>query len=255
MITINRGRPSSIAVLMCRASRVRWVGRAFLLAGWIVGSTATSCWAEIIRFDFNTATSPTQIGWIPAPNGNGSDGAVSVTTVGIGNATVSTRDRTGDLSPGGGDEPDMWRDFVFGNRSFTNGGSPTVDGLRVTVSGLEPATTYPVQIWGYDFRSNVQIRIADWSGGGDSETLEFIGSPFNNPVSLSDHTISFAASTDRSGRLNLIGTPSQGGGTGPFGHNVFINGLQIGDAIPEPSTGVAAVIAVSILALRRRWPR
>ena len=86
------------------------------------------------------------------------------------------------------------------------------------------------------------------SGGGGSGTLTFPGGP--DPTSLSDYNVSFDATTDATGALTLTGVVAASSPSAS--HNVFINGLEIGDAIPEPSSALFGLLGFGFLAFRRR---
>ena len=143
----------------------------------------------------------------------------------------------------------MWNDFIFGLNSFA---SAPGTGLSIAVTGLTPNTIYPITIWAFDDASNAQAdgfdRTADWSGGGGGGTLSFPNGP--DPTTLADYNLMFNATTDAAGDLTIDGVVAA---TNPSSsHNVFINGLEIGDAIPEPSVSLLGLIALGIAALRRR---
>lgn len=207
--------------------------------------------AAVVQFDLNTGSSPTQAGWTAAPLGAGSGSGVSLTTSAIGAVTVDSRDRAGTgIDAGGGAEAAMWNDFVFANGSFN---SASGSGLRLSLSGLAANTTYPITFWAFDDGSNPQPagidRASDWSGGGGSGRLTFPGDP--DPATLSDYSLTFNATTDGTGALTLDGIVSA---TDPStSHNVFLNGLEVGDAVvPEPSGAMLSLIGFFGMALRRR---
>ena len=74
----------------------------------------------------------------------------------VGNEPLDTRDRR--TINGGGNEADMWRDFIYVPRSLT-----AAEGLDLRVSGLIPFATYPVIVWGYDTSSRDERR-STWNG-------------------------------------------------------------------------------------------
>ena len=201
-------------------------------------------------FDFQGNGNPTQAGWTAADLGNGSNGTVSIATTAIGAVTVDSRNRAGSaIDAGGGAEAAMWNDFVFALNSFSS--SPGT-GLQLAITGLTANTIYPITIWAFDDGSNPEPagvdRAADWSGGGGSATLTFPGGP--DPSTLADYNVSFEAVSDSSGNLTLTGIVAA---TNPSSsHNVFINGLEIGDAIPEPSVGVLTFLGALLFMRRKR---
>ncbi len=187
--------------------------------------------AAPIRFDFNTAASATQADWIALPDGNGTDGTISVATTVIAPATLASRDRTAANTDGAGGDitnNDLWRDFVFANGSTNaNPGS----GLTVTLSGLIPNTAYPLRIWAFDESSNATApsvgRTADWSTPTETATLVFPTSP--DPATLASYTVLLHGTADENGVLVLTGVVSA---TNPdVSHNVFINGLEVGNPL------------------------
>lgn len=170
--------------------------------------------ADPVRFDFHQTGSPTQSGWVSAVRGNGSDGTVSVATSAIGAVTVDTRDRGS--ANGGGAEAAMWNDFVFANGSDSLG-----DGLQVSLSGLQPNASYPITIWAFDDSTG-----GNATGYWNTNILTFPDGP--DPTSLSQYTVTFNITTDASGTVAIQGI------VGTFhssGHNVFINGLEVGNRI------------------------
>ena len=186
----------------------------------------------LVKFDFNAAGSPTQEDWTTADLGNGTDGTITIATEAIGAVTVDVRDRTDANTNGdGGDTArnDLWRDFVFANGSSVD--APET-GLKITLTGLAPQTTYPIIIWGYDDSSN-NGRAADWGPlGMRLETLTFPTTP--DPSSLSDYQVSFEADSDATGTLVIEGLVAA---ENPIDvHNVFINALAVGQ--PTGSTQV-----------------
>jgi hypothetical protein len=181
------------------------------------------------KFDFNDGSAITLAGWTSADLGNGTDGSVTVATEAVGGVTVDSRDRT-DANTDTGDvsRNDLWRDFVFANGSFD---SVPGSGLKITLTGLVPSTSYPITIWAFDEASN-NGRDADWGPAGETAaTLSFPTSP--DPASLSDYMVSFEAGSDASGTLVIEGLVAIE--NPDASHNVFINALFIG--LPTGSTG------------------
>ncbi len=192
----------------------------------------------IALFDFQPIGASTQEGWTAADEGNGSDGAIDVTTEVIGAVTVDIRDRVGGDFEAGADPAHaaMWNDFVFANGSFD---SAPGTGLRITLSGLRGSATYPITIWAYDDASN-NGRDADWGQAGlpTAATLMFPSSP--DPSSLAEYTITFEVVTNAAGVAVIDGIVAA---TNPdVSHNVFVNGLAVGPPVggtsPFQITGV-----------------
>ena len=170
--------------------------------------------ADVVLFDFGTGN--VQGGWAEVTNdGFGFNGAVGVSVYPVGDGVIlDARDRgTGN---GGGAESQMWRDFLF-----ANGSNVVADGLDITISGLAANTTYPVKIWAFDDSSDGG-RSGDWNGA----TLTFPSSP--DPTTLDDYMVETTMVADAFGTATIEGRVTAGF-TGS--HNVFINGMEIGDPI------------------------
>ena len=122
----------------------------------------------LAKFDFNQSGSATLEGWTAADLGNGSDVPVLITTEAIGAVKVDIRER-GDTNTDTGDvgRNDLWRDFVFANGSANT--APDT-GLKITLTGLAPHTTYPITIWVFDDGSN-DNRSADWAPRAQGKPL------------------------------------------------------------------------------------
>jgi catechol 2,3-dioxygenase-like lactoylglutathione lyase family enzyme len=218
-----------------------------------VGLLALPLMGQTLRVDFNDS-GITQSGWQALSSGDSDlgdswsknfTGGVSLDVDTMGGIALDTRDRGG--NNGGGSEASMWRDFLFANGSFST--APGT-GLRLTFTGLQANAQYPVKIWAFDTSSGGG-RAADWSGGGSStQRLTFN----NAPATLNDNVITLDVTTDGSGTLTVNGIVAI---TNPnSSHNVFINGLEIGDpiatdgpsdlALSNPIVARAAVIGATV---------
>ena len=198
------------------------------LAAYLFGSLLVS--AQTLRIDFNHG-SATQSGWDSIAAGDTDlgdswsktfSGSIGLDVDAIGSVGLDTRDRGS--NNGGGGEASMWRDFLFANGSFSNNQG---SGLRLVFTGLQPNTEYPVTIWGFD-RSSSGGRAADWSGGGvPTQRYIFQNSP--TPATLADNFVALNVTTDGSGAVTLTGIVSAVSPSSS--HNVFINGLEVGDPV------------------------
>ncbi len=203
------------------------IAHPFIFSTLAVAALTLPLAAQTLRIDFNS-NGTTQSGWQSLASGDSDlgdswsknfSGGVSLDVDAIGSINLDDRDRSNN---GGGGEASMWRDFLFANGSFnSNPGS----GLRLAFTGLQPNAEYPVKIWGYDVSSSGG-RAADWSGGGAAtQRLTFT----SQPATLADNVITLNVTTDGSGAVTLNGIVSV---TNPnSSHNVFINGLEIGDPV------------------------
>lgn len=191
-------------------------------------SLLSIAFGQTLRIDFNDS-GITQSGWQSLASGNSDlgdswsknfPGGIGLDVDPIGSVTLDDRDRGN--NNGGGGEASMWRDFLFANGSF---GNKPGSGLQLAFSGLQPNTEYPIRIWGYDSGSTGG-RAADWSGGGAAtQRLTFN----TQPATLSDNVITLNVITNGSGVVTIQGIVSA---TSPSNsHNVFINGLEIGNPI------------------------
>ncbi|MGB0326660.1 MAG: lamin tail domain-containing protein [Akkermansiaceae bacterium] len=200
--------------------------------------------AQTLRIDFDDS-GITQGGW-QSLDRNDNDlgdswsknfpGGISLDVDAIGSITLDDRDRGN--NNGGGAEGSMWRDFLFANGSFSNNPG---SGLRLYFNGLQANTEYPVKIWGYDV-SSTGGRAADWSGSGSStQRLTFTSQPSN----LNDNFITLNVTSDGTGAVTINGIVSS---TNPSGsHNVFINGLEIGDPV-QTDGPTALALSSSVVA-------
>lgn len=193
-----------------------------------LGVVALPAFGQTLRVDFN-ASGVNQSGWQALASGDRDlgdswsknfTGGIGLDVDSIGSVTLDDRDRGG--NNGGGSEASMWRDFLFANGSFSN--APGT-GLNLAFTGLQPNTEYPIKIWGYDSSSSGG-RAADWSGSGSAtQRLTFT----SQPSTLANNVVTLNVTTNGSGAVTLTGIVSA---TSPnSSHNVFINGLEIGDPI------------------------
>jgi hypothetical protein len=210
----------------------------------LAGAFFTTLSAQTLRIDFNDS-GVNQSGWQSLARTDTAlgdswsknfPGGIALDVDPIGSVTLDDRDRGS--NNGGGAEASMWRDFLFANGSFSNNPG---SGLRLAFTGLQANTEYPVRIWGYDV-SSTGGRAADWSGGGSAtQRLTFT----SQPSSLNDNVITLNVTTDGTGAMTINGIVSA---TNPNGsHNVFVNGLEIGDPVatdgPTDLTLSASVVA------------
>lgn len=204
--------------------------------------------ALTLQIDFNDS-GVTQSGWQSISSGDNDlgdswsknfPGGIGLDVDPVGSVALDDRDRG--TNNGGGGEASMWRDFLFANGSFN---SAPGSGLNLTLTSLQPNTEYPVKIWGYDSGSGGG-RAADWSGGGSAtQRLTFTSAP----ATLANNVVTLNVTTDGSGNVTLTGIVSA---TNPQGsHNVFINGLEIGDPV---STDGPTDTALSSLVVAKTAP-
>jgi hypothetical protein len=155
---------------------------------------------------------------------------VTMEVFAVGGVSLDTRDRA--LSNGGGDNVSMWRDFLFANGSLNSN-----QGLDFRIAGLANNATYPVRIWSFDSGSRTS-RLSTWNGNAYS----FDGND-RPPQSLAQNLIELDLVTDANGRAIIqarTGTPP-----GPA-HNVFINGLEIGEPSELPDPALQIILSSQI---------
>ena len=206
--------------------------------------TISAVSALTLQIDFNDS-GVTQSGWQSIASGDNElgdswsknfPGGVGLDVDSIGSVALDDRDRG--TNNGGGGEASMWRDFLFANGSFN---SAPGSGLNLSLTGLQPNTEYPVKIWGYDSGSGGG-RAADWNGGGSAtQRLTFTSAP----ATLANNVVTINVTTDGSGNVTITGKVTA---TNPNGsHNVFINGLEIGDPVStDGPTNIALPTTVPI---------
>lgn len=155
---------------------------------------------------------------------------IAIEILSVGGVSLDTRDRA--LSNGGGNEVSMWRDFLFANGSLNRN-----QGLDIRITGLAANATYPVRIWSFDSGSRTS-RLSTWSGTDYS----FDGNA-RPPQSLAQNLITLDMVADGNGTAIIqarTGTPP-----GPA-HNVFINGLEIGELTQLPDTPFQIMLSSTI---------
>ncbi|MDB4690371.1 lamin tail domain-containing protein [Verrucomicrobia bacterium] len=147
-----------------------------------------------------------------------------------GGVSLDSRDRG--ISDDSGSDPQMWQDFLFANGSVDSN-----QGLNFRITGLIASATYPVRIWSFDSGSRLS-RVSTWN----QQTYSFDGrSP--PPQSLSQNMVLLNVVADANGVAIVkarVGTPP-----GPA-HNIFINGLEIGDPIRLPEGSNLILLSSSI---------
>ncbi len=114
--------------------------------------------------------------------------------------------------------------------------------MDVTVTGLLADQLYNVRLWAFDDSSNGGISMT-WNGN----PLGFPATP--DPTSLDDYVVAFQAATDNTGTLLLQGRVADGG---QACCNVFVNGFELTQVVPEPATATLALLGVAGLARCRR---
>ena len=169
----------------------------------------------------------------------------SVTFTGVG-AVLDDRDRgTANTDGTGGDTAnnDMWRDFVFAENSVNAG-----QGMDITIAGLAANQDYAVRLWAFDSSSFITARNMTWNGN----PLSF-GPNAPDPTSLSDHVVSFSATSNGSGILTLSGRVGSSPGSCC---NVFVNGFELtalsGPPLYEPATLAVFAFGLAGLGYMRR---
>ncbi len=183
---------------------------------------------QTLQVDFNSS-GISQNGWSTIQESDNDLGTswsknfangISLDVDAVGSVSLEDRDRG--TANGGGGESAMWRDFLFANGSFA---SVPGSGVVLSFTGLQANTEYPVRIWAYDSASGGQ-RATDWSGGG-SPVRRLVTNGL--PDTLADNVQTLNVTTDVDGTLVLRGIVSV---ISPHpSHNVFINGLEIGNPV------------------------
>ncbi|HEX2747032.1 MAG TPA: hypothetical protein VHM91_03455, partial [Verrucomicrobiales bacterium] len=197
-------------------------------AALLLAASARTAGAYVLRLDFeddDDVNSTLQTGWtaVTASGGanlNGSGIGLTIAAAGS-SVTIDDRVRVAPNGNGGGAEADMWEDFIF-----ANGSDVATDGMDLVFTGLQPGRDYPVKLWMFD-KGSPNIRTSTWNG----QSYSFNGSDAV-PAALTDKVLLLTVTSSPAGTLTLQGRASATGQP----HNVFLNGLEIGD---PPGAGTA----------------
>ncbi|HWB04344.1 MAG TPA: lamin tail domain-containing protein [Verrucomicrobiales bacterium] len=209
-----------------------------LRAAWLLLVPVPFSQAFVLRIDFDDnddANSSPQAGWTSVSqtggaNLNGTGIGLAITAV--GSVTIDDRSRIDPSSNGGGAEADMWEDFIFANGSDT-----AAEGMDLVFTGLQPNQTYPVRLWIFD-KGSPNARTSAWNG----VTYTFNGSSAA-PATLAEDVLTLNVTTSASGTLTLQGRAAVTGQP----HNVFLNGLEIGDSLTSPTAPTDIMLAPSAI--------
>lgn len=221
----------------------------------------------ILAIDFNMIngafTSPTYsaggfTGWNLAAADT--QGPTDYTVGTFGDYTVSfrsasnqggIRDRLGSGSPATGGVSDLYRDFarVAAHKTDSDTTLPTGGAsAAVVIAGLDPNSTYNIQLWGYDhtFNNGWTFRYFDMNTGGGTLLGMHTNSTNSIPADLTGFTITGTVATDVQGRI-VLGTSAD------MGFEVSLNAFAI-SPVPEPSVyaAIAGLLVACLAIIRRR---
>jgi hypothetical protein len=207
--------------------------------GALTGSAADA--GVIVAADFGQPASPVESGF-QAQTGN-TQTYTGIGDLASGQAIITftagaNRDRA---APTSGASPDLYRDL------FTALSETQTNGVTLSISGLDPSTTYSLEIWSLDRGFNNGATY-EWRDTTDPASPVLLGTITNStsavPASLSEFRVTANVTSDATGTIRLGHNDSAGTGT--------INGLRI-STVPEPtSAALVGVGGLGLLARRRR---
>lgn len=171
---------------------------------------------------------------------SGTFGSSTITlTASVGNTVANSRDRGANTGP----YSDMTRDFIQW---------PTADPITITISGLAASQEYSFRLWSGDLAAN-QIKTTDHTIAGASGG----GTIRHTSVSLAEENAAVETSLHQVALPNVVSTV---GGTLTYtidyvtlgGSAATLNGFELVNLIPEPSTMLLAGLGLAGVCLRRR---
>jgi hypothetical protein len=206
--------------------------------------------AQILSVDFGLNTpSPVQAGFSafnlanPGVTANPSQTFTGLSGVASGQITLTFGGTPGGRDrgqPNTGGAPDLFRDLFTAL-------AETATGTTFSVTGLNPNTSYSVEIWSLDRGFN-NGAVYEWYNTTAGSTLlgTIVNSTTAVPASLNEFRVTGTVTADATGRLAFGHVDPVGTGT--------INGFRISAAaaaVPEPSS--VALAAVGVLPLLGSW--
>lgn len=240
--------PALAAFLLLLGSGARDVARGAILGVDFDVSGAANTQSGFQSFPITSGNTNGPLGQaFPVSDPGVTSGSVTATvangTSAAGTGVLLTRDRSTPTNTGTFTYANLYRDVLVANPSATT--------LVLQLSGLNPSTSYAVELFSYDnSNSSATVTFADMTAGSSGGTASYTyaggTSNFNATTSNDVFGRTLTATSTAAGVLTFGVTTTSSNNS-----QAELNGFQI-SATPEPSSLAISIGAGALLLARRR---